>query len=464
MANENTILTALGLDISQFEKGASQATSATKPLLGAIATIDSELRKLPILGAIYSATFGRIAEGFAETRLQARAFSQVMQTDVSGSLEGTLNQIDEINAQLKELKEGSFSRTAADVLTRFFNWGKIDKNPEIIRGKMEDELEKTKTAGINNIIGLLKQESAAHSAIVSGSELESEQARSYLEMRQKILNAVQLAQKIGGPDSAKWNDEIQKSVADQANLYVEIYNKQQSAAAARNLSRMEELKTTAKIADLQAHSNEREIADEEVKLALIKYENAEKVGVKEQIAEAQTELAIARAHSEQVQHQYELSIAQLHIETQLMAAQVSGQTRVAKQLEIQARYQIQISEELRRGNTARAQELAQQAKLAQLQEAIRQYELGGRGRAAERAGERHARRTARVVQSRLNERGLDQRIGNQTDGGLIGGGLRSGGLTTGSLARPIIRQQAPPTIPLNEVQTFMKGVLDALTK
>lgn len=465
MANENTILTALGLDLSQFESGTRQAVSSTKPLLGALATIDTQLRQLPILGTVYSATLGQIAQGFAETRLQARAFGQTMQTDVSGSLEGTINQIDEINGQLKELKEGSFAKTTSGFLTNFFkSTTGTDKDPFVQVEKQIAALESKKTQNVQNVIGLLQQESAAHSSIISGSELESENARSYLEMRQKILSVVQQAQKIGGPDSAKWNSEIQKSVGDQANLYIEIYNKQVQVATLRRQTQAEEFKTAAKIADLQAHSNEREIAQAEEKLAIIKATNAQEAGVKEEIAAAQAELAIAHSRSEQVQHQYELEVKQLSIETKIMAAQVTGQTRLAQQLEIQARYQIQIDEALRKGNVELAKQLQAQQKLSQLELAIKQYELGGRGRATQRAQERHARRTARVVQSRLTERELDQKVDETGLYGLNSNGLRSGGLTSGGLARPKPAERIQQQIPLEKSEQFMRDVLNALTK
>lgn len=518
MANENVILTALGLDLSQFEKGTSKAVSVTKPLLGAIASIDTELRKIPVVGEIYALTFGKIAEGFAEARTQGRDFARIMQTDVSGSLDGTLKQIDEINKSLSELKTGSFARSISDAFTNVGRGAafakdrlglgddKISSATEVAkqaakalgaenvirsakevakalgaknvvdaaneatkavagkgfataqadREKQLAELEAKKTQNVENIIGLLQQESNARSAIVSGSQEETDNARNYLEMRERILAVIQEAQKIGGPDSAKWNAEISKSVGEQANLYVEIFNKQQVAADVRRSNAKEELKAAQAIAQFELSGNERDIAYAEEKLALAKLANAERTGVKEDINAATVGVAIARSRTELAHKSYELYLQQAAIETKIMAAEVTGQTRLVKQLEIQARYQIQIQEAQRRGNTELAKQLAAQSKLAQLQEAIRQYELGGRGRAAERREERHRARIARTVQSRLDERGRDQ--AGQT-------GLRTNGLISGNLARRTpTRPAGQQPIPNATVQDFMTKVVDALTK
>lgn len=524
MASENQILTALGLDVSQFEEGAAKGTRATKALLGAIASVDIELRKIPLLGDIYSATFGKIADGYSQTALEAREFSRIMSTDVGGSLDGALQQIDDLNSHLHELKTGSFSRTISDLVSNLGNFAKVtggaaggffsnlipDKiksgaknlgkdysdnfkagvdaagalvpdsikdivdnakegagqfdQAQIERDKKIAAAEKRKQDVIKITSDLLQRQAVAHSDITKGSEEEAELDRIRIGADQKIFEAEQRAFKQGGPERDKWEKSIVDRLEKETSLYNIIANNEQKAASKKYQFRRADLDASKKIAELQYSGNERDIAAEELRLAKEKEVLSRTKGTAEEQARAQAAVSEAEQRNLLTKHNYDLAVEQLGIETKLMDLRVRGQTRAAVQTEIQLHFQQRINEETRRGNVELAKELNAQQKLAKLQEAIRQYELGGRGRAAERRQERHAARTARVVQSRLNERELDQRVGNQFGGGLTSNGLRSGGLTSGSLARPKQFTPQQKQIPPSAVEQFMKTVVDALTK
>src|SRR6187402_3438305 len=106
MATQDGIITALGLDTTEYIDGLQMATTATE---GFIKTINGTLSAIPIFGQVYAS----LVDGFSKARIAAREFQLTMNTDVSGSLEGTKSQLVDINSQLKELTQWSTSRTLA---------------------------------------------------------------------------------------------------------------------------------------------------------------------------------------------------------------------------------------------------------------------------------------------------------------------------------------------------------------
>lgn len=436
MANENTILTALGLDVTQFEKGSDKATQSIKPLLGAISKVDTELRKIPLLGDVYAFTFGRIAEGFAETTLQAREFSRIMETDVTKSLEGTKQQVDDINGSIHDLKLGSFSRSISDAVSDFKNTfqkgkgngtgilgffsglggiGTAMTKKDIVeteaekRAKSINTLENRRTTLLVKNLELVQDEANARSSIAAGSEQESERLRLRLDYENKILDAEKEARQQGGPDRAKWEDAIVNRLNAQKQIYKEIYTREQDAMESRFTIRQEELSSAVKIAQIEVTAYQHGLNSQKTRLLI-----------------SQEEVRLAN-------RRYELALKTGTAEEQTAASSILKVTQA-------------------------------QQKLAQMIEGLRQYELGGRGRANERREQRRAARRQRVVQSRLNERGLDQRI-QDGNGSLNTGGLRSGGLSSGSLARPKNVSLKEPNIPpLSETQQFRQKILEALSK
>lgn len=447
------ILTALGLDVTQFETSANKTDMFTRRMVHGFELVDGAIRKIPIVGELYAGTIGRLVDETAEATRVQREFARIMETDVTRSLHGTVNQIDDITQALKELNKVSISRTITDVFTLFKSRGHVDRSKE--REEAALVLQGKRTALIQRSVELVAQEENSRSAIASGSEVEAERTRLRLGYEEKILQATEEARKQGGPDRDQWEKAIIDRLEQQKSIYKEVYDRESESIETRFAASQEELRTSIKIAEIHFKGNERDIASEEFKLALRKKQLADQGGTAEDQAEASRNAQVAKFQNDLAQRNYDLTVAQLSIETKLMEAKVTGQTRASNQLEIQARYALQIVEATRRGNTELARQLATQQKLSQLQEAIRQYQLGGRGRAAERRQERNSARTARTVEARLRDR-------ESTD--VPGGGLRAGGLVSGSLARKSKSPIKDKTIAPTEIQTFMRQVVDALTK
>lgn len=451
----NNALTALGLDITQFETAANKTDHLTRVMAHGFELVDSAVRKIPIVGSLYAATIGRMVDESAELVRSGREISKIMETDVSRSLHGAVGQIDDITEALQKLNKVSISRSVYDFWVLLKTRGHQDN--AAIRDANAVNLVEKRTALIQKSVELTAQEENSRSAIAAGSEVEAERTRLRLDYENKILRAQEEFNKF---PKDKREQAVIDRLKEQKEIYKEVYDRELEAIETRFAARQEELRTSVKIAEIHFKGNERDIAAEELKLAIRRQQLAEQGGTAEDQANAARDAKVAKSNSDLAQRNYDLTVAQLTIETKLIEAKVTGQTRAANQLEIQARYALQITEATRRGNSELAKQLAAQQRISQLQEGIRQYELGGHGRAAERRQERHSARTARVVQSRLTERELDQRIGNQGPGS----GLRAGGLTSGGLARPKQSVTQPKQVPMTEVQNFMKQVVDALTK
>ena len=147
----------------------------------------------------------------------------------------------------------------------------------------------------------------------------------------------------------------------------------------------------------------------------------------------------AQKQAENALNEYNLTFAETmassELQTKLLDLQARGQTRAVTQAEIELRYRIQIADALARGNKIRASDLAKQMESNKLTEAIREYELGPKGRSRETLDERHAAQEARIIESRNRERAKDQKQADQHNFNLPGDdGLKSGGLISGSLA------------------------------
>lgn len=446
----NTILTALGLDITQFETAANKTDGFSRGMAHGFELVDSAIRKIPLAGRLYAGTIGRLIDETAEAVTQQREFARIMETDVTRSLNGAVTQIDDITNAIERMNKVSISRSIRDFFVYLKTRGHED--PAKNRDAGVVALQQKRTELIQKSVELVAQEENSRSALAAGSEVEAERTRLRLDYEEKILRATEEARKQGGPDRDKWETAITERLQQQKDIYKEIYDREREGIEVRFAARQEELKTSVKLAEIQFKGNERDIAAEELRLALRKQQLANQGGTGEEQAETSKSVKVSQSNLDLAKHNYELTVAQLGIETKLMDQRVHGQGRAATQTQIRAKYEIQIAEALRRGNTELAKQLAAQQQIEKLQEAIRQYELGGRGRAAERREERHRGRIARTVESRLRERALTQ---------LPGEGLRSGGLISGgALARkaaPVLKPTVPPA-----QQKFMSDVVELL--
>lgn len=491
MPDENTVLTALGLDTSQFESATTSAAGKVNAFIQAANSLDKELRKIPIVGDLYAISFGKIAEGFAQTREEGREFARIMRTDVNGSLEGTEQKLDDINNSLAKLKTGSFSRSISDFATNATRVLRIDKASNVVgdafkltrdnlplleskvknvfaplRGKSSfvdgildgfgkaeraaksffsvtsaqkeresqiTEEQKERQRLLESLVSLYEKSATANSAAYSQSQLATEQAKIDLDISNKKEEAQRKIGALAGPDRAKWDAKYEEALRVELGLLDKVADKEKQASQTRfNQANLQNISSVAS-SYFEAAGNARDIANQQVSAA---NENLQllKDSTQEQKNAAQAALDIARNHQAEVEIEYELSKRQLDLETELMSLEVSGQTRAANQTKIQAQYETRIADELRRENVERANALKSQMESAKLAEAVRLYELGAGGRARERQEERRKAQEVRIVQNQQRNRDADDKQKNQTGvNGLSSGGLRSGGLSTGDL-------------------------------
>lgn len=161
------------------------------------------------------------------------------------------------------------------------------------------------------------------------------------------------------------------------------------------------------------------------------------------------------------------------LQSVLMDQQLRGQTLAANQTQIRLTYETRIADAVARGNTLLAARLTKQKESAELSEAIREYELGGRGRALERQEQRRREQTARIVESqRRAAANAAKRAagGNWAVVGFAPPGQHMGipiprglprGLQGSALdARP--QPKAPAKVVLTGAEQFQKDVIDQL--
>lgn len=435
----NEILTALGLDLSQYETGVNKAAQVTNLLSHAIDAVDGGLRKIPVVGAAYSATLGHIIDGFAQATLNAREFARIMQTDVSGSLRGSVVHVEEINAQIKKLADAPIQNRVTAFLGGLFKGKKGDVFggiEELFTGKKQEEailaLDRRREEILENISELRRRETQALSEAYSKSKLATDLSRINLTLGERNIEAQKIAFALGGPDKAKWTEQVRHGLEEQLALNESIATQERAAAVARNQVLLADLKSRAAIASLQANSNQRQIAEEELRIAKEKaaINQASGAATNEQIEKDKTDIKIAEQGVAIAKRNYDLEVKQADLHNRAIELEIHGQTRAATQARIREQFEIRITEAKRRGNVELATQLEREKKSAQLQEAIRQYKLGAGGRAAERQRERTEARISRTVEAQLRtrEQGQLDAAGGLHSGGLITGGLRSGGL------------------------------------
>lgn len=400
MADSNTALVALGLDVSQFENATNRGTASVNSFLGAMAKADGELRKIPVLGDIWALTIGRIAEGLAQTREQSREFARIIGTDVKGSLEGTRSQINEINVALKAIREGSFSRSTTDFLTNLYHKRDFQHgiSPQNTRAEQDAALVERRIALEETIVELYKQEATARSDAYSKSQNASEIARIEVEYADRLVAAQKEAVELGGPNF-KNSKDIVDNMERELELAKDIKEAQLQAAEIRRRSLVIDLDYAQEVSRLQVAGNEREIAAAAVKRANQQVNNVF-YGTAEEKAQAAAQLVIAKNAETAAKIQYEYAVRNAQIQTEVLELEVTGQTRAANQAKIRAQYETQIAEAAKSHNTELEKSLRAQQQSAQLAEKIREYNLGARGRAAERQQERHSLQIARIIESR----------------------------------------------------------------
>lgn len=416
MPDSNTVLTALGLDLSQYESSMDKASKVNDRFRGSVAAVDEWVRKIPIVGAAYASTIGALADGFSEARLQGREFARIMGQDVSGSLSETTKQIEDINDALHALKNPSLGKIFAGGLVDIFTSGAT--NPTGLPGSKqrgEDEekinaLETRRKDLLGQIGDLARLEAMAQSELLAGSKQQSDLLRIEITRRQKIIEAEKEAYKLGGPERAKWSKQVNDALAKQIELQNEIAKGEARGAESRRISFASDLENQRAIAYFQHSGNQRDIANSELINAQIKYAADKNAKASEETLKADVAaLEIAKDHVKTTQTDYMYAVHQVELQTMAMALEVDGQTRAANQAKIRLQYENAIVSALAHGNKELAENLSKQQKIAKEAEAIREYKLGAGGRAKEKQEERKQAQIARIVRSQQKSREENER-------------------------------------------------------
>lgn len=442
MADSNTALIALGLDTSQFSDAMNSSVGSVNSFLQTAAHLDREMRKIPIIGDAWALTFGHVAAGMAEAKLQSREFARIMSADVGTSLEGNIAKIRDINSLLKDIREGSLSRN----VSRFVRnaWNKADflkgqsepQKEDQARYDQEEKLIEIRKEAQKSMLIAVEREAHIRSEIRAGTVLASEQAKIESEYADRTAKAHERTLELFG-EEAKWTDTAKNSLQAQLFIAEGIRDIEKEAAQRRALNRQEDRYSQVLIAQAQAQGNERDVAAEELQNARDARARMNAMNSsKDEMSAGDVAVSVARFRLEAAEKEYGYAVDHLAIETQLMELELEGQTRAANQAKIRAQYEVEIAKQKANGNKELAQQLEKQRDLAKLSEDVREYKLGARGRASERLKERQEAQVVRIVESQNRERERNQSLNQRPGaGGLVSGHLmNTGGLISGRSA------------------------------
>lgn len=406
MATQDGIITALGLDTTEYTEGLQLATTATE---GFIKTINGTLSAIPIFGQVYAS----LVDGFSKARVAARQFQLTMDTDVSGSLEGTKSQLVDINAQLKDLTEWSTSRTLATGLHDLFA---VDLNPfnsdensrwEVQRQNQILDLQQKRTQLIARSVELYKEEQKSTSAVYAQSQKETELAALRLELATRTANIPKEQEGLFGPadsrseqkqyEADQYGKERLKQINDLEDARTkEIYARNNLLIQA-NLYEQQSAKIAAnKLPIDQAALN--------ITRAMAELETAQDMGIKEGIDAANTKLNVAQTEYSVAVREKKLRDDLLAGETKLSKMRLEGANAYEVKLaEIKQKYLGPLSEAIAHNDAAQINALTSQQGDEQSSAATSYRTSGPQARAQARQEARTAAREARVTATQQRE-------------------------------------------------------------
>lgn len=423
--------------MSEYSDNISVATSDTNKFLTVVESVSDTLRKIPIVGGIFS-TF---SDAMKQPVLQAREFDRIMGTETGNSLRATEAKIKSITEELKKIEHGGSAQFLGDLQSKvsgslfkeLFNTQNIE-DPIERREAQRKAYVKERLNLEREIIALYKLEAQAQSVAYSKSAQTTELAKANIEYSDRNAENKAKLIELFGPE-AQWNNTINNTLRKQNDISAEIQTKQVALIAAKYQQFRIETDNAQNISRIQVDGNAREIAAANLRTAL---QISELQGTTEQNRQRATAVILAQNAVELANQQYDYQVKQSELQTIVIDLQTRGQVRAANQAKIRADYEVKIAEALQHQNTELAKGLETQKQSALLAEQLREYRLGARGRSAERLKERRDARDARVIESRNKSHENDQYVHDEPGtGGLKTGGervrIRANGLTTGGL-------------------------------
>lgn len=343
MANENAVLTALGLDTSQYEAGINKATRATQAFIQVGNTLDQFIRQIPVVGTLWEITGGKVVDAFADMRTAARDFQQVMSKDTTGSLSASLSKIQEINKQIKETRDFSLSRSIAESfqdpmgllkkgmasvgLGQYTKGGMVPQG-EIDREKRDIDLTRERAKILSQLVPLYNDEAEAQSVAYSNSKFLTSERRNQLDLASKLSEIAEEAASRYGPEADRKRIGTEEMANKEIAKRTEIVKKQYAAELALITEKLSLEKQLNDLSEKSSAITAFSIPAEQHLLALKQaYVDAEKAGaeydsavrsnIKEDIERAGTALSIASNNVVEQEKQNEIYKERLRLQNQL---------------------------------------------------------------------------------------------------------------------------------------------------
>ncbi len=413
MADQNAILTSLGLDTTQYEDGINRAAQATQAFVQIGNQLDQSIRQIPVIGQVWEATGGKIVDGFVAMKTEARDFARIMQKDVSGSLSGTIEKLGEVQDLIRKGKNYDFGRNLAEGSNEALNnplWlrslyakitGGTYESKEQKRENMVAQLEKERPKLIQQSLDLMEKQDRAQSSILSGSQKQSELDRLSLDIANRRVEAAERENALFGPSGDR-SPELQAKALDfraqRQKEITELSERETEAINARAESLEEQNKYQVESAKIATSHLPIDQARLDVAHALKEVLIATNGLDEEAVEAASAKLQIAQQGLRAAQREKEYRDNTLSNDTKLSKLNLTGSAHDIRSQEIRSKYGPSINAARDRGDTALAESLVSRAGDEISAEQTRNRLLGSSGRSEER---RQARFNAR--QERINK-------------------------------------------------------------
>lgn len=424
MAGNQAVLTSLGLDTSQYQDGISIATKATQIFLGTFSGISDIIKQIPVIGQVWEATAGKIVDGFVDMELASRDFARIMSTDVSKSLEGTLDQLTEVQKLIKQKKEFNFATDI--VLPSAAFAGALFGRPQdamaafnTYKKELNDlgELEGKRTELLTHSVELFNLQAKAQSAVYSGSQQITEEERLRLDVANKRLKVEAEIYENYGPEKSRTDEKRIEADDHRARLLYQI-QKFSDAETKSIQTRAGLLKEQNEYLEKSADISATGLAVDQAILNTSKAQNdldaARYIGIQEEIEAAETRLKISETEQENAIRENQLREQLLKGEARISDLRIRGATAYAIKLEeIKQRYLGPLDEALRHSDTAAINSLTSRQANENIEAETENRRVGQTpgGRIQEHRNRVNSQRQERISKANIDQRQKDEEAG-----------------------------------------------------
>lgn len=390
------------LDMAAYADKFTDADKAARGFRGTMRDIAGTISSIPVIGQIFDIATASVKQG-ADALDSYRKTRKELNREVAGSTEmlAKLKSLEEERAKIREeeAKAGSLVERAKVAIGGLFMKGgdaeAIRKQHDQATGRAINlmRIEKERAALVEQIANAFDLEAKARSAVISGSEKESELSAIELNRQERIAALKeQVKNKFGNK-----SEEGERVLAMGMNKI----DQEASAATDSAQRRYDITKDTLEVSSaisanaLRSSLGQVDSAKELYELAKRTYESRYKAGEEQALAEkARMDQAKVAYHQAEIAYGDELTA--LRLQTQATEAHFKGMQGVAEQAEIVAKFDKEIATQLRAGNKEAADMLKRQKEIALATERAREHDVTPRKR-------REDRRDARIVQRKARQ-------------------------------------------------------------